>query len=68
MANLPDYEFWEFSKLNIFGIKIFFLIWKIVKILKNWQILELLVYSIFRTIRNFSDFHIAFLYKFHFLL
>ena len=34
MANFPNYKFWEFSKLDIFGIQIFFLIWKIIKIPK----------------------------------
>ena len=34
MANYPNYNFWEFSKLDIFGIYIFFLIWKIIRIPK----------------------------------
>ena len=40
MANFPNYKFREFSKLHIFGILIFFLIWKIIKIpkmIKFWN-------------------------------
>ena len=34
VANCPNYKFWEFSKLDTFGILIFFLVWKIIKIPK----------------------------------
>ena len=34
VANFPNYKFWEFSKLDTFGIWIFFLVWKIIRIPK----------------------------------